>query len=109
MLYNGHSVYADVQEEPTAGGIQTRKKKKTKHGYTTRSNMDDDDAATNRLTRRALYDTDEEVKTFTSVIMFFVNLQKISCNLDLVQSLSRRNTQLFNKRTSSGLSANSMS
>lgn len=62
MLYNGRSVYADVQEEPTAGGIQTRKKKKTKHGYTTRSNLDEDDAATNRLTRRALYDTDEEVK-----------------------------------------------
>ncbi|XP_052810053.1 PH-interacting protein-like isoform X2 [Mya arenaria] len=49
-------------EEPVDFGIQTRKKKKNRHGYTTRANLDDD-AATNRLTRLALYDTDEEIRS----------------------------------------------
>jgi len=43
-----------------AGGIQTRKKK-TKHTSQRTRATADEDAATNRLTRRALYDTDEEV------------------------------------------------
>ena len=42
-------------------GVQTRKKKKkAKHGYATRGGADNEDTATNRLTTRALYDTDEE-------------------------------------------------
>ncbi|XP_053397072.1 bromodomain and WD repeat-containing protein 3-like isoform X3 [Mercenaria mercenaria] len=51
-------------DEPSDTGIQTRKKKKrsTKHGYSTRAGADNEDAVTNRLTRRALYDTDEEVE-----------------------------------------------
>ncbi|XP_052241692.1 bromodomain and WD repeat-containing protein 3-like isoform X2 [Dreissena polymorpha] len=50
----------ESSEESEDFGIQTRKKKKTtKHSYTTRANADED-AATNRLTQRALYDTEDE-------------------------------------------------
>ena len=48
------------KEEPAEFGIKTRKKKTNRAGgFRTRGNVDED-AATNRLTRRALYDTDEE-------------------------------------------------
>ena len=49
------------KEEETEMGVTTRKKKKkAKHGYATRGGADNEDTATNRLTTRALYDTDEE-------------------------------------------------
>ena len=42
-------------------GVTTRKKKKkTKHGYSTRGGADEEDTATNRLTTKALYDTEDE-------------------------------------------------
>ena len=42
-------------------GVTTRKKKKkTKHGYSTRGVADEEDTATNRLTTKALYDTEDE-------------------------------------------------
>ena len=44
-------------------GVTTRKKKKktAKHGYSTRGGADnEEDTATNRLTTKALYDTEDE-------------------------------------------------
>jgi hypothetical protein len=56
--------FHSIKDEPSDTGIQTRKKKKrsSKRGYSARGGADNEDAVTNRLTRRALYDTDEEVK-----------------------------------------------
>ena len=60
MITVDHVCFCWQQEESEDFGIQTRKKKKTtKHSYTTRANADED-AATNRLTQRALYDTEDE-------------------------------------------------
>lgn len=51
-------------DEGSDTGIQTRKKKKKRsmHGYSTRAGADSEDVVTNRLTQRALYDTDEEAE-----------------------------------------------
>ena len=64
-------------------GVQTRKKKKkAKHGYATRGGADNEDTATNRLTTRALYDTDEE-EVSTQILMVFLPSRYLSSALSL--------------------------
>ena len=69
-------------------GVQTRKKKKkAKHGYATRGGADNEDMATNRLTTRALYDTDEEEVSTKILIVFPPSTIVVLCSFTLLAIL----------------------